>query len=72
MPSEAARVLELGPRLAKSDHAREWISSFQRYAFPRIGKMPVVGGNPRRRAGGPIWHEKVETARAPTVMLAVA
>ena len=44
----------------------------ERYAFPRIGKMPVVGGNPRRRAGGPIWHEKVETARAPTVMLAVA
>ena len=46
-------------------HAREWLSSLQRHAFPRIGGMPVcevtsadVLDTLRR-----VWHVRPETAR---------
>ena len=62
----AARVLEQkqggwrNPR-----HAREWLSSLRRLAFPRIGKMPVseVTSADALEILTPIWHRKVETAR---------
>ena len=46
-------------------HSREWISSLSRFAFPRIGKMPVseVTSADVLEILTPLWHRKVETAR---------
>ena len=46
-------------------HARVWLSSLDRYAFPRIGKMPVsqVNSVDVLTILTPIWHVKMETAR---------
>ena len=46
-------------------HAREWILTFERYAFPRIGKMPVseVTSADVLEILAPIWHTKADTAR---------
>ena len=46
-------------------HGREWILTFERYAFPRIGKMPVseVTSADLLEILAPIWHTKAETAR---------
>ena len=62
----AAQVLEqkrAGWRNARQ--ARDWLSSLQRYAFPRIGRMPVaeVASADLVQLLGPIWHTKAETAR---------
>ena len=62
----AARVLEqkrAGWRNRK--HAREWLASLRRLAFPRIGKMPVseVSSADVLEILTPIWHRKAETAR---------
>ena len=62
----AARVLEqkqAGWRNRK--HAREWLSSLKRLAFPRIGRMPVseVTSADVLEILTPIWHRKAETAR---------
>ena len=62
----AARVLEqkrAGWRNRK--HAREWLASLRRVAFPRIGKMPVseVTSADVLEILTPIWHRKAETAR---------
>ncbi len=62
----AARVLEqkrAGWRNRK--HAREWLSSLRRLAFPRIGKVPVseVTSADVLEILTPIWHRKAETAR---------
>ena len=62
----AARVLEqkqAGWRNPK--HAREWLSSLRRVAFPRIGKVPVseVSSADVLEILTPIWHRKEETAR---------
>ena len=62
----AARVLEQkqggwrNPR-----HSREWMSSLRRFAFPRIGKMPVseVTSADVLEILSPIWHRKAQTAR---------
>ena len=45
--------------------ARNWLSSLKRYAFPRIGKMPVseVTSADVLTILTPIWHMKMETAR---------
>ena len=47
------------------DHAREWLSSLRRVAFPRIGKVPVseVSSADVLEILTPIWHRKPETAR---------
>ena len=41
-------------------HGREWILTFERYAFPRIGKMPVseVTSADVLEILAPIWHTK--------------
>ena len=62
----AARVLEQkqggwrNPR-----HSREWISSLRRFAFPRIGKMPVseVTSADVLEILTPVWHQQAPTAR---------
>ena len=46
-------------------HPREWLSSLRRFAFPRIGKMPVseVTSADVLEILTPIWHRKAPTAR---------
>ena len=46
-------------------HHREWMSSLRRYAFPRIGKMPVseVTSADLLEILTPIWHRKASSAR---------
>ncbi len=46
-------------------YPRAWLSSLQRYAFGRIGKMPVteVTGADIYEVLAPIWHVKAPTAR---------
>ena len=62
----ASRVLEqkrAGWRNPR--HPREWMSSLRRFAFPRIGKMPVseVTSADVLEILSPIWHRKAQTAR---------
>ena len=62
----AARLLEqkrAGWRNPR--HPREWMSSLRRFAFPRIGKMPVseVTSADVLEILAPIWHRKAQTAR---------
>ena len=46
-------------------HSREWISSLKRFAFPRIGKVPVseVRSADVLEILTPIWHQQAPTAR---------
>ena len=46
-------------------HPREWISSLRRFAFPRIGKVPVseVTSADVLEILTPIWHQQAPTAR---------
>ena len=62
----ASRVLEQkrdGWRGRRSQ--REWMASMRRYAFPRIGKMPVseVTSADLLEILTPIWHRKASIAR---------
>ncbi|MCY3757045.1 MAG: site-specific integrase, partial [Acidobacteria bacterium] len=45
--------------------SRKWMSSLRRFAFPRIGKMPVseVTSADLLEILTPIWHRKAQTAR---------
>ena len=45
--------------------ARDWLNSLERYAFPRIRKVPVseVSSADLLAILTPIWHVKMETAR---------
>ena len=68
MPSfseAAARVLEQKRAGWRSrSHAQSWLSGLQRYAFPRIGKMPVseVSSADVLEILSPIWHVKPDMA----------
>ena len=46
-------------------HHREWMSSLRRFAFPRIGKVPVseVTSADLLEILTPIWHRKASSAR---------
>ena len=46
-------------------HPREWMSSLRRFAFPRIGKVPVseVTSADVLEILTPIWHQQAPTAR---------
>ena len=52
-------------------HAREWLASLRRLAFPRIGRMPVseVSSADVLEILTPIWHRKAETARRVRLLL---
>ena len=69
MPSfaEAAeRVMEQKRSGWRSQrHARGWMASLKRYAFPRIGGMPVseVTSGDVLEILAPIWHVKAPTAK---------
>ena len=63
----AARALEQKQAGWRSEkHRRDWISTLERYAFPRIGKMPVsdVTSADVLEVLSPIWHTKASTARS--------
>ena len=62
----ATRVLEqkqAGWRNPK--HSREWLSSLRRFAFPRVGRMPVseVTSADVLEILTPLWHRRVATAK---------
>ena len=62
----AARVVEQKRAGWRTPTAgREWILTFERYAFPRIGRVPVseVTSADVLEILAPIWHTKAETAR---------
>ena len=46
-------------------HSREWLSSLSRFAFPRIGNVPVseVTSADVLEILTPLWHRKAETAK---------
>ena len=46
-------------------HSREWMSSLRRFAFPRIGKIPVSGvtSTDVLEILTPVWHQQAPTAR---------
>ena len=46
-------------------HPREWMSSLRRFAFPRIGKVPVseVTSADVLEILTPLWHQQAPTAR---------
>ena len=46
-------------------HSREWLSSLSRFAFPRIGKVPIseVTSADVLEILTPLWHRKAATAK---------
>ena len=46
-------------------HSREWLSSLSRFAFPRIGKVPVseITSADVLEILTPLWHRKAATAK---------
>ena len=65
--AEAARRVVEQKRAGWRSRAqgRDWMLTFERYAFPRVGKVPVseVTSADMLEILAPIWHEKVATAR---------
>ena len=62
----ATRVLEQKQAGWRNPNSpRQWMSILRRYAFPRIGKMPVseVSSADLLEILSPIWHVKPDTAR---------
>ena len=56
---------QLRPGWRNSKHSQAWLSSLERFAFPRIGKRPVSEVTSADVIGilTPIWHLKATTAR---------
>ena len=56
---------QLRPAWRNRKHPKAWLSSLERYAFPRIGKMPVseVSSGDVLEILSPIWHVKAPMAR---------
>ena len=65
--AEAARRVVEQKRAGWRSRAqgRDWMLTFERYAFPRVGKLPVseVTSADVLEILAPIWHEKAATAR---------
>ena len=65
--AEAARRVVEQKRAGWRSRAqgRDWMLTFERYAFPRVGKVPVseVTSADILEILAPIWHEKAATAR---------
>ena len=56
---------QLRPGWRSRQHAQLWLSSLERYAIPRIGKMPISEVSSADVIGilAPIWHDTAATAR---------
>ena len=56
---------QLRPAWRNRKHPKAWLSSLERYAFPRIGKRPVseVSSADVLEILSPIWHVKAPMAR---------
>ena len=56
---------QLRPGWRSPQHAQLWLSSLERYAVPRIGKMPIseVTSADVIETLAPIWHDMPPTAR---------
>ena len=65
--AEATRQVwtQLRPGWRSAQHAQLWMSSLKRFAFPRIGGMPISEVTSADVIGilAPIWHDKATTAR---------
>ena len=65
--ADATRTVwkQLRPGWRSPQHARLWLGSLERHAFPHIGKMPIAEVTSADVIGilAPIWHEKAPTAR---------
>ena len=65
--ADATRTVwkQLRPGWRSPRHARLWLASVERHAFPHIGKMPIAAETSADVIGilAPIWHEKTSTAR---------
>ena len=65
--TDATRTVwkQLRPGWRSPLHARLWLGSLERHAFPHIGKMPIAEVTSADVIGilAPIWHEKAPTAR---------
>jgi integrase len=62
----AHKVYEFNrPSWKNEKHAKQWITTLQRYAFPKIGEKPVsrVTSADLLSVLTPIWQDKPETAR---------
>jgi len=64
---QAARQVHDGRKATyrNAKHSQQWLKTLERYAFPKIGKLPVseVRDSEVIRLLEPIWTEKSETAR---------
>ena len=56
---------QLRPAWRNRKHPKTWLSSLERYAFPRIGKRPVseVSSADVLEILTPLWHRKAATAK---------
>ena len=60
-----AVLAQMRPGWRNPKHGRDWLSSMERFAFPRIGKLPVseVTSADVVDALRKVWHERPATAR---------
>ena len=69
MPSFAAAaeavLAQMRPGWRNPKHGKDWLSSMERFAFPRLGKLPVseVTSADVVDALRAVWHERPATAR---------
>ena len=62
--AEAVRA-QMRPGWRNPKHGKDWLSSMERFAFPRLGKLPVseVTGADVVETLRKVWHERPATAR---------
>ena len=69
MPSFAAAaeavLAQMQPGWRNPKHGKDWLSSMERFAFPRLGRLPVseVTSADVVEALRTVWHERPATAR---------
>ena len=69
MPTFAAAaeavLAQMRPGWRNPKHGKDWLSSMERFAFPRLGKLPVseVTSADVVEAIRAVWHERPATAR---------
>ena len=69
MPTFAAAaeaiLAQMRPGWRNPKHGKDWLSSMERFAFPRLGKLPVseVTSADVVEALRSVWHERPATAR---------